>query len=331
MAGILGHAEKMVTEFHNFVSDPVNNPFLLSVAVVLLSSFVILVLFAINSRKGRRQGILLLGLCDSGKTLLYSLLTQKRMVLTHTSIRENQGKYEIKQSKKATHAVIVDLPGHERIRTKYIKKYEDMASKKPCCCLFVVSRCKSDIPNPAKNIHKANEQRMFQNAMYIFLSTQTRKYDHASSSEVKCDHNEQEKGDPKEQEKCDHNEQEKCDHNEQEKCDHNEQEKCDHNEQEKCDHKEEEKGDHNEQEKCDHKEKEKGDHKEQEKCDHKEEEKGDHNEQEKCDHKEEEKGDHNEQEKCDHKEQEKGDHKEQGKCGHIECGNGQDFSRASFS
>ena len=38
MAGILGHAEKMVTEFHNFVSDPVNNPFLLSVAVVLLSS-----------------------------------------------------------------------------------------------------------------------------------------------------------------------------------------------------------------------------------------------------------------------------------------------------
>ena len=33
----------------------------------------------------------------------------------------------------------------------------------------------------------------FKNAMYTFLSTQTRKYDHSSTSKVKCCHKEQEK------------------------------------------------------------------------------------------------------------------------------------------
>lgn len=46
-------------------------------------------------RKSSKRGILLTGLCDSGKTLIYSQLVHNKSVQTHTSIKENIGTYLI--------------------------------------------------------------------------------------------------------------------------------------------------------------------------------------------------------------------------------------------
>lgn len=52
------------------------------------------VIFALYRRKRTsRNCILLTGLCDSGKTLIFSQLVHKRFVQTHTSIKENIGSY----------------------------------------------------------------------------------------------------------------------------------------------------------------------------------------------------------------------------------------------
>lgn len=59
-----------------------------------IKKFISLVLIAIyKRRKSSRQGILLTGLCDSGKTLIYSQLVHNKHVQTHTSIKENIGNY----------------------------------------------------------------------------------------------------------------------------------------------------------------------------------------------------------------------------------------------
>jgi len=88
---------------------------IVALAVVLLS---ILLLIVINRRRNLRKTILIIGLCDSGKTLLFSQLIHKRHVDTHTSIKENSGTYQTKNGKKILR--VVDLPGHERLRSRFV-------------------------------------------------------------------------------------------------------------------------------------------------------------------------------------------------------------------
>ena len=45
-------------------------------------------------QRAARRGVLLLGLCDAGKTLIWSKLLYGRKVDTHTSIKENVGDYQ---------------------------------------------------------------------------------------------------------------------------------------------------------------------------------------------------------------------------------------------
>ncbi|KAK3699699.1 hypothetical protein QZH41_014677 [Actinostola sp. cb2023] len=65
------------------------------VLAVIMGIFVVLVTTCILLflRKGARKGnhVLLVGLTDSGKTLLYSRLTSGKYVMTHTSMKENKG------------------------------------------------------------------------------------------------------------------------------------------------------------------------------------------------------------------------------------------------
>ena len=70
----------------------------------------------------RRQAVLICGPCDSGKTLLFSKMTNKTMVETFTSMKENIGVLNVPKNRK-----IVDLPGHERIRYKYLDQQKDSA------------------------------------------------------------------------------------------------------------------------------------------------------------------------------------------------------------
>ncbi|KAJ8920053.1 hypothetical protein NQ315_011706 [Exocentrus adspersus] len=94
---------------------------------IYIAVFVIvvtLILFALyKRRKSAKRGILLTGLCDSGKTLIYSQLLHNKNVQTHTSIKENIGTYIVNNDALN----IVDIPGHERLRNKFFEQYKSMA------------------------------------------------------------------------------------------------------------------------------------------------------------------------------------------------------------
>jgi len=94
----------------------------LALLIVLLTSIFIWIL-----ARSRRSGdtILLLGLTDAGKTLLYSLLVARKFMSTQTSTIENKGR--VVSASKKTSWNLVDLPGHERVRNKYLYKHKDAA------------------------------------------------------------------------------------------------------------------------------------------------------------------------------------------------------------
>ncbi|XP_074030347.1 signal recognition particle receptor beta [Leptinotarsa decemlineata] len=87
---------------------------------VIVITLVLLVLY--KRRKSSRQGILLTGLCDSGKTLIFSQLIHNKHIQSHTSIKENIANYVNSFNKLLR---IVDIPGHERLRDKFFDQYKD--------------------------------------------------------------------------------------------------------------------------------------------------------------------------------------------------------------
>jgi len=94
----------------------------LALAIILLTTLILIII------RSRRSGdtVLLVGLTDAGKTLLYSWLVAKKFMTTQTSIKENKGMYQSEgRSKKSWN--LVDLPGHERVRSKYMYKHKDSA------------------------------------------------------------------------------------------------------------------------------------------------------------------------------------------------------------
>jgi len=96
----------------------------LALAIVILTSLLIW-LIARTKRSG--DTIVLLGLSDAGKTLLYSLLVAKKYMLTQTSIKENKGRYHSKANNSGKSWNLVDVPGHERVRDKHFHKHKDNA------------------------------------------------------------------------------------------------------------------------------------------------------------------------------------------------------------
>ncbi|XP_077289028.1 signal recognition particle receptor beta [Arctopsyche grandis] len=74
-------------------------------------------------RQQSRRCVLLTGLSDSGKTLIFARLLHSHFVHTHTSIKENIGEYAIGK----TPLKIVDVPGHERVRSQLFDKYKNDA------------------------------------------------------------------------------------------------------------------------------------------------------------------------------------------------------------
>jgi Signal recognition particle receptor beta subunit. len=45
-------------------------------------------------KKAVRKAVLLMGLSDAGKTLIYTRLLHHKFVRTHTSVKENSGEYD---------------------------------------------------------------------------------------------------------------------------------------------------------------------------------------------------------------------------------------------
>ncbi|OAD60248.1 Signal recognition particle receptor subunit beta, partial [Eufriesea mexicana] len=89
-----------------------------------LCLFFISVLFAIwHRRRSIGNNILLTGLSDAGKTLLYARLLCSKFIKTHTSVKENVGDIIINNRSLK----IVDIPGHERLRYKFFDQFKSSA------------------------------------------------------------------------------------------------------------------------------------------------------------------------------------------------------------
>lgn len=83
------------------------------------------VLFFLWKKKSqKRTDLLLTGLCESGKTLLFSQLLHKVVSETFTSISENIGDYVNENGKSLR---VVDVPGHERLRGRFFDQYKKTA------------------------------------------------------------------------------------------------------------------------------------------------------------------------------------------------------------
>ncbi|XP_013420918.1 signal recognition particle receptor subunit beta-like [Lingula anatina] len=103
--------------------DPSFYAILVALLVGIITLFVV---FIRLGKKNNRRGILMMGACDGGKTLMFSRLTANKYVETYTSIKENTGNYELTGDKTGTLRMI-DLPGHERLRSQYFDQYKASA------------------------------------------------------------------------------------------------------------------------------------------------------------------------------------------------------------
>ncbi|KYO36086.1 signal recognition particle receptor subunit beta isoform X1 [Alligator mississippiensis] len=93
---------------------------LLAVAATLL------VWRLLRGRKSSRRAVLLLGLCDSGKTLLFVRLLTGKYRNTQTSITDSSAIYKVSND-KGTSMTLIDLPGHESLRLQFLEKFKAAA------------------------------------------------------------------------------------------------------------------------------------------------------------------------------------------------------------
>jgi signal recognition particle receptor subunit beta len=75
-------------------------------------------------RKPARTDLLFTGLCDSGKTYLFTQFLFAQQKETFTSIIENVGQYV---TQRGAAIRVVDIPGHERARHKFFDQYKLLA------------------------------------------------------------------------------------------------------------------------------------------------------------------------------------------------------------
>ncbi|KOC65535.1 Signal recognition particle receptor subunit beta [Habropoda laboriosa] len=93
----------------------------MGVVAAIIAIIITIVLFTIwRRKKSIENSILLTGLSDAGKTLIYAHLVCSKFVKTHTSVKENVGNIIINN-----HSLrLVDIPGHERLRYKFFDKFK---------------------------------------------------------------------------------------------------------------------------------------------------------------------------------------------------------------
>ncbi|XP_059613281.1 signal recognition particle receptor subunit beta [Phlebotomus argentipes] len=82
----------------------------------LIAVFItIVLLYVYKKKKTSRTDVLLMGLCEAGKTSVFTRLIYREDRETFTSIKENIADYTSKNG----FVRIVDIPGHERLRGKF--------------------------------------------------------------------------------------------------------------------------------------------------------------------------------------------------------------------
>ncbi|XP_034637752.1 ovotransferrin-like [Trachemys scripta elegans] len=100
---------------------------LLSVLLALLAvALTLLIWKLIRGRKSSRRTVLLVGLCDSGKTLLFVRLLTGTYRNTQTSITDSSAVYRVSNDKGSS-VTLIDLPGHESLRLQFLEKFKATA------------------------------------------------------------------------------------------------------------------------------------------------------------------------------------------------------------
>ncbi|KAL5290755.1 SRPRB family protein [Megaselia abdita] len=111
-----------INKLHQETNQP--NGSLLPVIIALLVGLIVIVIFFfLKKRAFPRKYFLLTGLCDSGKTLIFSQFLYSKNAETFTSIAENLGVHEFDNKSVR----VVDIPGHERLREKFFDQYKNSA------------------------------------------------------------------------------------------------------------------------------------------------------------------------------------------------------------
>jgi len=106
-----------------FGDDP-NLTMLAAVATLVVIILTILLVKLLTRGSSSSSSLLLVGLSDSGKTLLFSQLLCNTFVNTVTSMQQNEGRLQINPQKSIQ---IVDLPGYDRLRIKFWDDFKNKA------------------------------------------------------------------------------------------------------------------------------------------------------------------------------------------------------------
>ncbi|KAL0268720.1 UNVERIFIED_CONTAM: hypothetical protein PYX00_010547 [Menopon gallinae] len=125
-----------------------DNAQFLGVIIAIVAVIITLIIFALYKKgQSKRNGVLLLGLSDSGKTLIFAQLLHGKFVHTHTSVKENIGDYITKNSLFK----IVDIPGHERLRGRFFDTFKSSAKG----LVFVIDsgRIQKDVKDVAEYLY----------------------------------------------------------------------------------------------------------------------------------------------------------------------------------
>lgn len=80
----------------------------------------------IRSRRSSQRAVLFVGLCDSGKTLLFVRLLTGLYRDTQTSITDSSAVYRVNNT-RATSLTLIDLPGHESLRLQFLERFKASA------------------------------------------------------------------------------------------------------------------------------------------------------------------------------------------------------------
>ncbi|XP_004716042.2 signal recognition particle receptor subunit beta [Echinops telfairi] len=103
------------------------DPTLLSVGLALVVVLLTLVLWKlIRSRRSSQRAVLLVGLCDSGKTLLFVRLLTGLYRDTQTSITYSSAVYRVNNN-RGNSLTLIDLPGNERLRLQFLERFKASA------------------------------------------------------------------------------------------------------------------------------------------------------------------------------------------------------------
>ncbi|XP_065352005.1 signal recognition particle receptor subunit beta [Cloeon dipterum] len=117
---------------------------------ILIAVFVIALTAAFlfwQRRRTSRSGILVVGLNDSGKTLMFSQIVYNEFVDTFTSMKENIGDFTASKSVLK----IIDIPGHERVRAKFFDEHKRNA--RGIAFLVDASNLQSNIRDAAEYLY----------------------------------------------------------------------------------------------------------------------------------------------------------------------------------